>query len=65
MIKLENFKIPKNINYDAVDNLANEAKEKLKKIQPLTIRQAQRISGINPADIQMLHFYIDYKYKKQ
>lgn len=61
--KLENIKIPKNLNYDDVSNLATEAKLKMNKINPETIGQAARISGINPADIQMLMFHIEYKRK--
>ncbi|NQZ65781.1 MAG: tRNA uridine-5-carboxymethylaminomethyl(34) synthesis enzyme MnmG [Mycoplasmatales bacterium] len=59
--KIERIKIPKNLNYDDVANLATEAKIKMKKINPETIGQASRISGINPADIQMLMFHIEYK----
>ena len=51
--------IPDNINYDLVDNIALEAREKLKKIQPKTIGQASRISGVNPADISVLMVYIE------
>ncbi|QNM93719.1 tRNA uridine-5-carboxymethylaminomethyl(34) synthesis enzyme MnmG [Mycoplasma sp. Pen4] len=63
MIKLENFKIPEDINYFDVPNVATEAKQKLDRIKPLTIGQASRISGINPADIQMLMFYIESRRK--
>ncbi|MFV8476886.1 tRNA uridine-5-carboxymethylaminomethyl(34) synthesis enzyme MnmG [Mycoplasma sp. Z355B] len=63
MNKLENFKIPQDIDYDKVPNVATEAKQKLTKIRPLTIGQASRISGINPADIQMLMFYIETRNK--
>ncbi|KRN28609.1 tRNA uridine 5-carboxymethylaminomethyl modification enzyme GidA [Lactobacillus selangorensis] len=51
-------KIPDNIDYDAIDGLATEAHQKLKKIQPETIAQAMRISGVNPADIAILSVYI-------
>ncbi|WP_036464905.1 tRNA uridine-5-carboxymethylaminomethyl(34) synthesis enzyme MnmG [Mycoplasmopsis sturni] len=61
--KLENFKIPANINYDEVQNLATEARQKLQLIKPLTIGQASRISGVNPADIQMLMFHIQKSHK--
>ena len=50
--------IPSNIDYDKITNLALEAKEKLKEIKPLTIGQASRISGVNPADIAVLTVYI-------
>ncbi|VEU75895.1 tRNA uridine-5-carboxymethylaminomethyl(34) synthesis enzyme MnmG [Mycoplasmopsis columboralis] len=62
--KLDNFKIPTDIDYSQVQNLATEARQKLQKIRPLTVGQASRISGINPADIQMLMFYIQSVYKK-
>ncbi len=62
-IKLEKKQIPNDINYDDVDNIANEAREKLKKIRPISIGQATRILGINPSDIQMLLYYLKKKYK--
>ncbi len=63
-IKLERKKIPVDINYDKIPNLANEAREKLKLIKPISIGQATRILGINPSDIQMLIFYLKNNYKK-
>ena len=51
--------IPDEINYDDVDNLALEAREKLKKVRPKTIGQASRISGVNPADISVLVVYVE------
>jgi len=56
--KENNIKIPNDIDYDKVHNLALEARAKLNKIRPLTISQATRISGVNPADIQMLLLYL-------
>ncbi len=56
--KEHNIKIPNDIDYDKVHNLALEARAKLNKIRPLTISQATRISGVNPADIQMLLLYL-------
>ena len=58
--KMENIEIPSNIDYENVSNLATEARHKLIKIKPVTIGQASRISGINPADIQMLMFHLEY-----
>ena len=55
----ESIIIPDNINYDDIHNIATEAKEKLKKIRPKTIGQAQRISGVNPVDITVLTIYIE------
>lgn len=63
MLKLEKLKIPNNINYDEVNNLAIEARDKLKQINPTTIGQASRISGINPSDIEMILFYMNLKHK--
>ena len=51
-------KIPSDIDYDNIPNIALEAREKLKEIRPLTIGQASRISGVNPADIAILAVYI-------
>jgi tRNA uridine 5-carboxymethylaminomethyl modification enzyme len=61
MLRLEFLKIPKNIDYEKVQNLATEARQKLIKIRPETLGQAYRISGINPADIEMLLFHINTK----
>ncbi|AGK56189.1 tRNA uridine-5-carboxymethylaminomethyl(34) synthesis enzyme MnmG [Bacillus sp. 1NLA3E] len=57
--KMEDKKIPENIDYDAVTGIATEARQKLKKVQPLSIAQASRISGVNPADISILLVYIE------
>ncbi|VEU70411.1 tRNA uridine-5-carboxymethylaminomethyl(34) synthesis enzyme MnmG [Mycoplasmopsis glycophila] len=65
MMRLEDFKIPSDIDYDEVLNIATEAKQKLKQIDPKTIGQASRISGINPADIQMLMFHIETRRNKK
>ena len=58
MLSLENVKIKEDIDYDIVPNLAQEAREKLKKIRPTSIGQATRISGVNPADISILMIYL-------
>lgn len=50
--------IPEDIDYDAVDSLATEARDRLKLIQPANLGQASRISGVNPADIAILTVYI-------
>lgn len=57
--KMEGKKIPPNIDYDAINGLANEARENLKKVRPLTLAQASRISGVNPADISILLVYLE------
>ena len=61
MKKMDERKIPADIDYDALPNLALEALQKLKDVRPLTIGQASRISGVNPADISILMVYIDMK----
>lgn len=58
MLSLENIKIPENINYDDIHNLAHEARQKLMDIRPTSIGQASRISGVNPADIAILSVYL-------
>ena len=58
LIANEIRKIPADIDYDNIPNIALEAREKLKEIKPLTIGQASRISGVNPADIAVLSVYI-------
>ena len=57
--KMEDKKIPENIDYDAISGLATEARQKLKNVRPLSIAQASRISGVNPADISILLVYIE------
>ena len=56
--RMENVKIPKDINYDDISNIASEAKEKLKEVSPETLGQASRISGVNPSDIMILSIYL-------
>lgn len=59
LINLENKKIPENLDYSLITNLAREAREKLDKFQPSTLGQASRISGINPADLTALLFFLE------
>ena len=58
MLQLENKKIPDNIDYYSIHNLASEAKQKLTEVKPTSIGQALRISGVNPADISILSIYL-------
>lgn len=55
---LEEKKIPADMDYDSLENIPKEAKDKLKLIGPLNIGQASRISGVSPADIQVLLIYL-------
>ncbi len=61
MLKLEKVRIPEDTNYSAMEHLSLEAKQKLQQVRPLTIGQASRISGVNPADIQVLLIYLKQK----
>lgn len=63
-VRLENLRIPEDLNYFEVKNIAIEARQKFEKIRPATIGQASRISGINPADIQMLMCHLESRHKK-
>ncbi|MDN6291922.1 MAG: tRNA uridine-5-carboxymethylaminomethyl(34) synthesis enzyme MnmG [Tetragenococcus halophilus] len=56
--RMEAKRVPENIDYEAIDGLATEAKQKLQKIHPETIAQASRISGVNPSDLSILMVYI-------
>lgn len=65
MKRMEEKRIPKNINWDDIDSIATEARQKFKKINPETIGQASRISGVNPADISILMVYLEGKQKNK
>jgi len=54
LTRLEDVKIPENFDYDKIKSMSHEAREKLKKIRPVTISQASRISGVAPSDISIL-----------
>ena len=64
MERLENKKIPENIDYQKIKNIASEARQKLEEIRPTSIGQALRISGVNPADISILMIYLKKGEKK-
>ena len=64
MLEYDEIKIPEQINYKNINNLALEAREKLQKIKPTSIGQAMRISGVNPADISILMIYLKRGIKK-
>ncbi len=57
--KYENKQIPQNLNYDLISTLSKETKEKLKKVSPITLGQANRIPGIKPSDILFLNIAIE------
>ncbi|SIS91854.1 tRNA uridine-5-carboxymethylaminomethyl(34) synthesis enzyme MnmG [Salimicrobium salexigens] len=59
MRNMESKKIPDDIDYDAIQGLASEAADRLKAVQPLSVGQASRVSGVNPADISILLVYIE------
>ena len=57
--RLESRKIPEHIDYSVIDGLRTEAKQKLDAIRPVSIGQASRISGVSPADINVLLVYLE------
>ncbi len=60
--KLENKKLEKDFDYEAVSGLRIEARQKLKLYRPVSIGQASRISGVSPADISVLLVYLEQYY---
>ncbi len=56
--QLDSLSIPENFNYDKISALSAEALQKFKKIKPITLGQASRISGVNPSDVQILLVYM-------
>ncbi|WHY72404.1 tRNA uridine-5-carboxymethylaminomethyl(34) synthesis enzyme MnmG [Fictibacillus enclensis] len=59
MRKMENKKLPVDLDYMAINGLATEAKQKLLEVRPLSVGQASRVSGVNPADISILLVYLE------
>ena len=59
--KMEYLKLDKETDYNLIENLALEARQKLNQIKPLNIGQASRISGVNPSDISILLLYLKMK----
>ncbi|MEC9488737.1 MAG: tRNA uridine-5-carboxymethylaminomethyl(34) synthesis enzyme MnmG [Halanaerobium sp.] len=62
--KFEEKKIPEDIDYQKLDNLRKEAREKLEKVKPLSLGQASRISGVSPADISVLMIYLEQRQRE-
>mgnify|MGYP003291515723 CR=1 FL=1 len=63
-LKLENKRLPENIDYHAIKELSSEAAEKLDKVRPTSIGQASRISGVSPADISVLMIALEVRKRK-
>ena len=61
---MESKKIPDDFDYDEVNSLRNEARQKLKQIRPSSVGQASRISGVSPADISVLLVYLEMLRRK-
>jgi len=59
MRRLEAKKLPRDLDFDQIDGLRLEAREKLARVQPENVGQASRISGVNPADISALLIYLE------
>ncbi len=64
-MKLENKRLPDDIDYSAIKELSSEAAEKLDKVRPANIGQASRISGVSPADISVLMIALELKRRKE
>ncbi|OIJ16999.1 tRNA uridine-5-carboxymethylaminomethyl(34) synthesis enzyme MnmG [Anaerobacillus alkalilacustris] len=59
MKKMDDKKIPENLDYNVISGLATEARQKLSEVRPLSVGQASRVSGVNPADISILLIYLE------
>ncbi len=64
LLKIDEIVIPDDFSYDEIHNLASEAKDKLKKVQPKNLGMASRISGVNPSDISLIMVYLESRRKK-
>ena len=59
--KLENRRLDPDLDYNIVKNLSNEARQKLELVKPDSVGQASRISGVSPADINMLLIFLEQR----
>ncbi|MCL1632206.1 tRNA uridine-5-carboxymethylaminomethyl(34) synthesis enzyme MnmG [Sporolactobacillus sp. CPB3-1] len=59
MKRMEKKRIPQDLDYEKIDGIATEAKQKLEKVRPISIGQASRVSGVNPSDIAILLVYLE------
>ena len=63
--KLEGMRIPDDIDYDEIGNLRIEARQKLIAMKPVSVGQASRISGVSPADINVLIVYLEKRRRER
>ena len=65
MMAMDHVVLPEDLDYDQVQHLSLEGRQKLKAIQPHTLGQASRISGVSPADIAMLAMVLEQRHRKE
>ena len=65
MEKIENRRLPEDLDYSLITGLRNEAKQKLNNIKPVSVGQASRISGVSPADISVLLVYLEQQRRQE